>query len=176
VGLSIIQAQEEIRDEVSSEPFKQIRNTPLNELFPGMKDQAIVLDINARVVEQNKEEIWQESHQRTTITGHPVSINLVGSNVVVAMKFVPYLRRRGHHILVAQGQIWVDNPSQGISYHTTFQTIPLNFEETIYIFPLGQSNQINESRIEIMLTMHSYKKTDSEQSEETTPENMEHDN
>jgi hypothetical protein len=135
----------------------QAEEPSLEELFPALKDQAVVLDIMARVLEQNQLEIWNEGCQKVTIPGRPVRINLVGANVVVAVQFTPYLRRRGH-FLVAQGQIWVDIPGQGIRYQTTIQTIPLDFDEPIYFFPLGSAAEDNDAaRIEIMLTMKPYR-------------------
>jgi hypothetical protein len=127
------------------------------EMLPGLQDQAVVLDINARVVEQNKVETWNEAHQRVTLPGRPVDIKLVGANVIVAVQFIPYIRRTGQNVLVAQGQIWVDVPGKGIRYQTTMQTIPLEFEEPVYFFPLGLTEQADDVRIEIILTMRPYK-------------------
>ena len=139
-------------------PGAQIRDEiPFMNIWPGFRDQAVVLDINARVIEQNMQEIWNESHQRVTIPGRPVGIKMVGTNVIVAAQFIPYLRRRGQNILVAQGQIWIDIPNQGIRYCTTMQTIPLDFDEAVYFFPLGSSANEDEARIEIILTMRPYK-------------------
>ena len=145
-----------------AEPDAQIseqdpEEAPLENVFPGFRNQALVLDINARVIEQDMLEIWNETHQRVTIPGRPVGIKMVGSNVIVAAQFIPYLRRRGQNILVAQGQIWLDIPNQGIRYQTTMQTIPLNFDEPVYFFPLGSGKQTNYARIEIMLTMKPYR-------------------
>ena len=130
---------------------------PIEEVIPGLRDQALILDINARVVEKNMVEIWNEVHKRVTIPGRPVGLKLVGANIVVAVQFIPYLRRRGPNVLVAQGQIWVDIPGRGMSYQTTMQTIPLEFEEPIYFFPLGDTKHEDEAHIEIILTMRPYK-------------------
>ncbi|MDR1587770.1 MAG: hypothetical protein LBS57_09970 [Treponema sp.] len=136
----------------------------IEELLPALKNQAVVLDITARVLEQNQMEIWNEGSRKVTIPGRPVRINLVGANVVVAVQFTPYLRRRGPNFLVAQGQIWVDIPNQGIRYQTTIQTIPLDFDEPIYFFPLGSAAGDNDAaRIEIMLTMKPYRDAAPEQ-------------
>jgi hypothetical protein len=129
----------------------------LEEVPPGMRDRAVVLDINARIVEQNKVEVWNESHKRVTIPGRPVGLKLVGANIVVAIQFIPYLSRSRQNVLVAQGQIWVDIPNQGIRYQTTMQTIPLEFEEPVYFFPLGSSGRADEATIEIMLILRPYK-------------------
>jgi hypothetical protein len=122
-------------------------------MTPGLRRQALVLDINARALE-NEEVIWDESTQKITIPGTPVGIRLVGSNIIVAVQFTPFVRRTGS-VMVAQGQIWVNDPQTGISYYTSIQTIPMEFNEPIYFFPLGAS-QLNSS-IEIKLTVNPYK-------------------
>jgi hypothetical protein len=115
----------------------------------------VVLDIDARVLEQKDVVIWEETHRKLTIPGSPVGIKLVGANLVVAVQFTPFIRRQGNNVLVAQGQIWIDNPNDGMRYYTSIQTIPLEFDEPIYFFPLGQSSQL-DSFIEIMLTIKPY--------------------
>jgi hypothetical protein len=125
--------------------------------FPLHVRRELVLDINARIVEENQTVIWNESHKKSTIPGRPVGIKLVGTNVVVVAQFTPYLRYRGlQKLLVAQGQIWMEIPGQGIRYQTSVQTIPMEFNEPIYFFPLGPQTDENSSRIEIMLTLYPY--------------------
>jgi hypothetical protein len=144
----------------------------LEELLPGLKERAIIMDIVARIVEQDQEVVWNTENSRVTIPGRPVGLKLVGANIVVAVQFTPYFRRNGNNILVAQGQIWLDVPNQGISYHTTMQTIPLEFGEQIYFFPLGQTKSRDEmSRIEIQLVLHPYTEQGSPMEEDTSPEN-----
>jgi hypothetical protein len=124
--------------------------------FPRFRGRALVLEINARVVERNETVIWNESHQKITLPGQPVGIKLVGSNLVVVAQFTPYVRRGVQKFLVAQGQIWMEVPDQGIRYHTTMQTIPLEFGEPIYFFPLGPQGSEDTARIEVMLTLYPY--------------------
>jgi hypothetical protein len=123
------------------------------DVMPGFRRQALTLDISARVLEKD-EVIWDESHPKTTIPGSPVGIRLVGSNIVVAVQFTPFIRRHGS-VMVAQGQIWIDDHERGISYYTSIQTIPMEFNEPIYFFPLGESSQLNSS-IEIKITVSPY--------------------
>ncbi|WP_461246015.1 hypothetical protein [Treponema sp. R6D11] len=125
-------------------------------MTPGLRRQALVLDIDARVLE-NEEVIWDESNQKITIPGTPVGIRLVGSNIIVVMQFTPFIRRSGS-VMVAQGQIWITDPEKGVSYYTSIQTIPMEFNEPIYFFPLGTSSQLNSS-LEIKLTVKPYKET-----------------
>lgn len=115
--------------------------------------RALVVNIDARVLEEKKEVVWEETTKRITIPGSPVGVKLVGSNVVVAVQFTPFIRRHGS-VLVAQGQIWIDDPHKGMSYYTSIQTVPLEFGEPVYFFPLG-SRQADAS-IEIILTVNQY--------------------
>jgi hypothetical protein len=128
----------------------------LEELLPGLKERAVVLNMIARVVEQNQREVWNSVNSKVTIPGRPVALKLVGANIVVVVQFTPYLRQNGNNLLVAQGQIWVDIPHEGIRYQTTIQTIPLEFGEQIYFFPLGSVNTENDAYIEIQLELHPY--------------------
>jgi hypothetical protein len=157
-GAAILSAEEpEIQQEtpVSGTPGSGI--APPQNFSPHAKGRELVLDINARIVEQNQTVIWNESHKKSTIPGRPVGIKLVGTNIVVVAQFTPYLRHRGlQKLLVAQGQIWMEIPGQGIRYQTSMQTIPLEFGEPIYFFPLGPQTDEDSSRIEVMLTLYPY--------------------
>ena len=138
-----------------SAPAAGSGDSPIQNLFPRFRGRAVVMEINARVVEQNQNVVWDESHTKATIPGRPVGIKLVGANVVVAVQFTPYIRRT-EKILVAQGQIWMEIPEQGIRYHTSMQTIPVEFGEPIFFFPLGPIKENDSASIEVMLTMHPY--------------------
>jgi len=134
-----------------------------------IRGRAVVLDINARIVEQNQEVVWDEAHiveqnqevvwdeahSKTAFPGTPVGIRLVGANVVVVAQFTPYIRRNQKY-LVAQAQIWMEIPGKGIRYFTSMQTIPLEYGEPVYFFPLGAAGESDSSSIEVMLTMHPY--------------------
>lgn len=132
----------------------------LEDLPPELKDQAVVLGMIARIVEQNQEVVWDSSSSKATIPGRPVALKLVGTNIVVMAQFTLYIRNGGAKFLVAQGQVWIDNPGQGVGYHTTMQTIPMEYGEKIYFFPLGSANQENNhARIEIQLELRPYAET-----------------
>jgi hypothetical protein len=128
----------------------------LEDLLPGLREQAMVMDIVARVVERNQQVVWDSANSRVTIPGRPVGLKLVGANIVVAVQFIPYLRRNGQNVLVAQGQIWINVPEEGMRYHTTMQTIPLEFGEEIFFFPLGSVNSQDDAWIEVKLVLHPY--------------------
>ena len=130
-------------------------NPPSQELLPRFRDRAVVLDINARIIQGNQQNTWNESHRKTTLPGQPVSLRLVGANVVVVVQFTPYIRRT-QKFLLAQGQVWMEVPDQGIRYQTSMQTIPLEFGEPIYFFPMGPPKGDDTECIEVMLTLYPY--------------------
>jgi len=121
----------------------------------GLRRRALEININTRTFDDGQIVIWEQTEKRITLPGNPVSIKLVGSNLVVAVQFTPFIRRQGN-VLVAQGQIWIDNQGSGVSHYTSIQTIPMDFNEPIYFYPLGTSN----SSIEIIVTVNPYTETD----------------
>jgi hypothetical protein len=129
---------------------------PSLEKIPGLREQAVVLDIVSRVVEQDRQEVWNSTNSKVTIPGRPVGLKLVGANVVVMVQFTPYFQADGSAVLVAQGQIWINIPNQGMRYQTTIQTIPLKYGEQIYFFPLGSSDSEGDASIEIRLELRPY--------------------
>ncbi|MDR1972486.1 MAG: hypothetical protein LBQ46_11265 [Treponema sp.] len=132
------------------------QETSLEELLPELKERAVVLDIISRVVEENQQVVWNSVNSKVTIPGRPVGIKMVGANVVMALQFTPFFRPGGNSFLVAQGQIWVDVPGEGMHYQTTLQTIPIEFGEPIFFFPLGSPNSPQETRIELQLEIRPY--------------------
>ena len=132
------------------------QDVALEELLPSLKGKAVVIDMVTRVVEGGKEEIWNQSSSKVTLPGRPVSLKLVGENIVIALQFTPYFRRDGNTILVAQGQIWILVAGEGMSYFTTMQTIPLGFGEEVFFFPLGQKMPQDDALIEIQLALRPY--------------------
>jgi len=145
------------------QPALSAQDSSLEEL-PGLRERAVVMHIVSRIVEQNQNVVWNSENSRVTIPGRPVGVKLVGDNLVVVVQFTPFLQDSGQNILVAQAQIWINVPDQGMSYHTTMQTIPLQFGEQVYFFPLGsmQAKDENEAkakddaRIEIQLVVEPY--------------------
>ena len=134
--------------------------TSLGEL-PGLRERAVVLHIVSRIVEQNQE-VWNYKHSRITIPGRPVGLKLIGSNLLVTVQFTPFLQVNDRHVLVAQGQIWINIPDEGMRFHTTMQTIPLEFSEEVYFFPLGPTETQDEARIEVQLMMEPYSGTEAD--------------
>jgi len=128
----------------------------LDDIPPGLRERAIIMEIATRIIEQNAEVVWDSENTQVTIPGRPVGMRLVGTNIVVVVQFTPYIRPRGENFLVAQGQIWIHVPNEGMSMHTSIQTIPMDFNELIYFFPLGSDDTENQAQIEIQIVLYPY--------------------
>jgi hypothetical protein len=142
---------------ISSTPINA-QNHPVSEVTQQGLRRPLVLDISARVLEDEQMVVWDESHRKVSIPGSPVGIQLVGSNIVVSVQFTPFIRRQGN-VLVAQGQIWIADSDRGVAYYTSIQTIPMELGEPISFFPLGSSQQLSPA-IEIVLTINLYNEAD----------------
>jgi hypothetical protein len=123
--------------------------------FTRLRGRQVMLDIQARVLERDLSVSWSGSYQKITISGRPVSVKLLGDNIVVIAQFTPYLRRGGSNFLVAQGQVWISIPGQGVRYQTSMQTISLEFDEQVFFFPLGQMASQGQAIIELSLAIRS---------------------
>jgi len=130
------------------------------DIINAMRDRAIVLDMTARVVERDVAETWNSATSKVTIPGRPVTLKLVGANVIVAVQFTPYKKEDGKNILVAQGQVWVSTKEEGVLYYTSMQTLPVEYGERLYFFPLGQRKDERGARIEVQLVMKPYAESD----------------
>jgi hypothetical protein len=147
----------------------------LEELLPAFREQVIVIDIVARVLDNDREEIWNFANSKATIPGRPVALRLEGANIAAIVQFTPYLRPDATTVLVAQGQIWIDVPNMGITYQTVMQTILLEFGEQVYFFPLGTVDSRGEAHIEIQLALRPYneqKPNNADPAEEANPPDL----
>jgi hypothetical protein len=149
-GLAILSAQDNSSEDSWDNSLERI---------PGLRERAVVMHCVSRIVERNQQVVWNSEMSRVTIPGRPVGLTLVGSNVVVAVQFTPFLQRNGQHTLVAQAQIAISIPNEGMRYHTTIQTIPIRFGEQVYFFPLGSMETEGEARIEIQLALEQFSET-----------------
>jgi hypothetical protein len=128
-----------------------------------LEELALVLNIVSRVIEANQQVVWDQTNNKVTLPGVPVRLKLVGTNLVVVVQLTPYREKSGRKVLVAQGQILMNVPDRGMSYQTTIETIPLEYGESVYFFPLGHANSPEETGaesdpayIEIQVAIHPY--------------------
>jgi len=132
------------------------QETSAEPLPGGLRERAMIMHVTSRILEQNQQVVWDSEASNVTIPGRPVGLKLVGSDLVVAVQFTPFLRPAGQLTLVAQSQIWVNIPGEGMSFQTAMQTIPLEFGQLVYFFPLGPIGSQDAAHIEIQLVLEPY--------------------
>jgi hypothetical protein len=123
--------------------------------IPEIRRQALDITIESKVLE-GKDVVWSEINRKVSMSGNPVGVQLVGSNIIVKVQFTPYIRRSGS-VLAAQGQIWIADKSNVVTSYTSIQTIPFELGEPIHFLPLGPEH-LNPS-IEIIITVKSHSET-----------------
>ncbi|MDR2602207.1 MAG: hypothetical protein LBC53_07130 [Spirochaetaceae bacterium] len=130
---------------------------PRDWILPELRDRALVISICARLLDAEGRETWASESSKVTIPGRPVGVKVLGENLACAVHFTPYLDKDGNSVLTAQGQIWFELPGGGIHYETILKTIPIEFGEFVYFFPLGSQKEDSHT-IEICLNMNPYSK------------------
>jgi hypothetical protein len=81
---------------------------------------------------------WRAESVKYTVPGTPVPFKFIVANVVIIVQVTPFSRPDDKGIvLVAQGQVWFKSPEGGLSYHTTIDTLSVEYGETVFFFPLG---------------------------------------
>ena len=120
--------------------------------MPELRRIALDITIESRVL-QNGVVVWSEINQKVTMQGSPVGVQLVGSNIIVVVQFTPYIRSNGS-VLATQGQIWIAEKENELTYYTSIETIPFELDEPIHYLPLGPEH-LNPS-IEIIVSINSY--------------------
>ena len=124
-------------------------------------DNALMINIEARILPPDKEPIWNTKSSELTIPGRSVAVKLVGENIRVYAIFTPYNLENGNILLVAQGQVWLsDTPEKEVKYLSTFRSIPITLGEKVLFFPLGFSDKLANKKhfnIELEIQIVPYK-------------------
>lgn len=103
-----------------------------------LSEQALSVNIVARITEGGQETVWNMELSRVTISGRAVTVRLDGTNVVVVVQFTPYQESDEGLLLVAQGQTWVSGAAgDEVQYRTSFRSMPVILGEPVVFFPLG---------------------------------------
>jgi hypothetical protein len=118
--------------------------TDPKEALQQLLSKALSITISARVLPSDTQEdtpIWNAESTKLTIPGRSIKVRLDGDNARIYLICTPYLQDDGEVLLVAQGQVWLTQPTdREVKYSSTFYSIPLSFGEKILFFPLGLSN------------------------------------
>lgn len=80
---------------------------------------------------------WSESLVRSLPLAAPLDLRLMGKNLVILVQVLPMGFRDPIVDLFIQGQIWVKNEDNSLSYKTTMQSMSVPLGTRIYFYPLG---------------------------------------
>ncbi|MBN2510352.1 MAG: hypothetical protein JXB03_08750 [Spirochaetales bacterium] len=101
-------------------------------------DQVLAISVEAGVSNENAEKLWGMEHNTLTISGRSVSIRLEGANIEIYSYLTPFDQNDGNVLLVAHGEIIVQNPETGEKKHYSgMDSITVGFGEKALFFPLG---------------------------------------
>jgi len=124
-------------------------------------DEALQLQITAKVLPPDQQPVWNSQSKKLTIPGRSVAVRLVGDNIRIDVVFTPYQEENGNLLLVAQGQVWFSEaPDAKTTYLTTIQSIPVSWGEKVLFFPLGYSSELPQAstfNIQLEVEIYPYK-------------------
>jgi hypothetical protein len=69
--------------------------------------------------------------------------------------FTPMMEGKDKYLLVAQGQLWIQNQTQ-TQFRNHFKTIPCQLGETVVFYPLGmlEDGQVKQATIAVEITIN----------------------
>lgn len=101
-------------------------------------DQVIAISVDAKVTNGDDEKIWGMEHKTLTVSGRSVSIKLEGGNIEVYSYLTPYSQEDDMVLLVAHGEILVENPETHEKKHYSgMDSINVKLGDKAIFFPLG---------------------------------------
>jgi hypothetical protein len=121
-------------------PSKPRPATTLEEALKELFDQALRINIVARVMPAGEQPIVNVERSQLTLPGHSVAVRFEGSNIRVTANLTPYLQNDGKLTLVAQGEVWVAEPTstdKAVRYLSSIKSLPVSLGEKVFFYPLG---------------------------------------
>ena len=129
--------------------------------FEALLDEALQLNITARVLPPNAQPVWDVRSSKLTIPGRSIAVKMVGENVRVDVVLTPYLAEGRELVLVAQGQVWLSEaPEEAVKYLATIESMPISLGEKVLFFPLGVDVKLPETQsftIQLEIEVLAYK-------------------
>ena len=110
----------------------------LNDLLHMLQDNVFSVNVIGRIYDGGQVNSWEMDVAKYTISGRSVSLRLEGKDLIVIADITPYVDNEGGVLLVAQGQVWVDEPGEKlVKYSSTMKSLPINLGDKVYFYPLG---------------------------------------
>lgn len=131
----------------------------LEEALRPILDEALQLNIIARVLPLGTEQEWNMRSSKLTIPGRSIAVKLLGENIRIFIVLTPYWQENGKLLLVAQGEVLISEMAESeVKYLSTVKSIPISLGEKVLFFPLGVSRELRKSfNIQLEIEILSYK-------------------
>lgn len=133
------------------------------------KDTSLEVKITTRVLEEETEVVWNMESSEVTVSGETVTVKLNGDKVRVLAEITPYLLEDGSILLVARGDVLLSSEEEGMQYKTTMKSLPVDFGEKAFFFPLGVAFDSKENIYTIQLEIQVNEAPKEEDQEEEAP-------
>ncbi|MFO7729791.1 MAG: hypothetical protein R6V86_03400 [Spirochaetia bacterium] len=132
-------------------------NEEIEEALRYLQGKALEVQIHARLIGKDRENVWNTESRKITVSGKSISITLHGENLVVSAHILPFLNEGGSIFLVAKGEVWVQQgPEQDKKYYSTVKSLPIKPGESVIFFPTGvlmdtKENNVHTIELEIQV-------------------------
>lgn len=114
--------------------------------------ETLTVNIVASVGRKPASPDWTAKDIKYTIPGSSVSVKMLGADVAILITVTPYKMKDGRLLLLAQGQVWYKEGSEGLSYRTTVETLTVKFGEKVFFYPFGAKPEGGSPlRVELVL-------------------------
>ena len=112
------------------------QESALEDALKGLLDQALRINVVATVLPAGQDPV---SLTRLTIPGRAVALRFEGGNIRLKANLTPYLLKDGRLMLVAQGEVWLSEPTaaNAVKYLSSIKSLPVELGEKIFFYPLG---------------------------------------
>jgi hypothetical protein len=130
-------------------PGDMIRQSPSS-----VEDHVLSMVLKAKIITPPSTIAWEQDLTQETTPGHPVRLRIEGGNIRMITHFTPMMQEGQKYLLVAQGQLWIQNQTQ-TQFRNHFKTIPCRIGETVVFYPLGmmQDGEVKQSTIAVEITL-----------------------
>jgi hypothetical protein len=122
---------------------------------PMVEGRILNMVLNTKIITPPNDIAWENTLEQETTPGHPVRLRIEGGNIRMITHFTPMMEGKDKYLLVAQGQLWIQNQTQ-TQFRNHFKTIPCQLGETVVFYPLGmlEDGQVKQATIAVEITIN----------------------
>ncbi len=81
------------------------------EALQQLLNNALRVTISAQILPADAKPVWNAESTNLTLPGRSIKVRLEGDNVRIYLICTPYVQDNGDVLLLAQGQVWLSEPT-----------------------------------------------------------------